>query len=337
MNSFLPYRPSLFAFYFFLSLSAPMLHAAPAGEIIFVHPLRWGETWIANADGTNARQLFNRTFEEIYSLSVQEGDRYILIAAEELQKIDVYRFDLQKRRAGKNLTRGKFNWIDSAAISGTGDVIFNGNGDLHLIKAHQVEKPVPKIETLPFQDVSSVCWHPKEQQVVFTDSDYNLIHLDLVTNTSWKITADADDPAFSPNGEQIAFSASVVRKGNLWTEGIAVTTPHPNADVEMLRVRKDYLYSHPAWSPDGQYIAYASYTNLDIEDIAQWQAIGTFVVPVAGGEPEPILRGIKGLVWLFDWANKTYPVAPADSLVMSWGKLKTKHASLPVGEPSGSR
>lgn len=324
MNSFIPYRSCLAVLCFCLFLIAPILHAAPAGEIIFVHPIKWGEVWIANLDGTNARRLFNRTFEEIHSLSVQEGDRYLLIAAEELQTMDIYRIDLRKRKAGKNLTLGRFNWIDSADISRTGDVVFNGNGDLHLIKAHQVEKPVPKIEKLPFQGVSSVCWHPKEQRIVFQDSKSNLIQLDLVTNASWKITADAAEPAFSPNGKQIAFSASVVRKGNLWTEGIAVTSPHPNAAVEMLRVRKDYLYSHPAWSPDGQYIAYASYTHVDIQNIEQLRAKGNFIVPVAGGEPEPILRAIKALVWLFDWSHKTYPVEPADSFVTAWGKLKAR-------------
>ncbi len=322
MNSFIP--RCLFSFSVLLFFITTVLHAAPAGEIIFVHPIKWGEVWIANVDGTNARQLFNRTFEQIHSLSVQEGDRYLLVAAEELEKIDIYRFDLRKRRAGKNLTRGRFDWSDSADISKTGDVVFNGNGDLQLIKAHQVEKPVPKIETLPFQGVSSVCWHPNEQRIVFQDSDSNLIHLNLVTMESWKITEDADEPAFSPNGKQIAVSASVARNAQLWTEGIAVTTPHPNADVEMLQVRKDYLYFHPAWSPDGQYIAYASYTNVDIQNIEQLRATGNFVVPVAGGEPEPILRALNGLVWLFDWANKTYPVEPTDSLVTTWGKLKAR-------------
>ena len=55
----------------------------PGGEIIFVHPQDWGEIWISNVDGTNARQCFDQTFEQVHSLSVQKGGKYVLAVAEE--------------------------------------------------------------------------------------------------------------------------------------------------------------------------------------------------------------------------------------------------------------
>lgn len=331
MNNSFPQRYSPFHLFCFIFLIfaqlVPNTVAAPTGQIVFAHPSGSGEIWIANVDGTNARRIFNHRFGYIHNLSVREGGRYILVVAEPTGKadIDVYLFDRRKPRTdGKNLTLGRFDWMYDADISVNGDVIFDGGGELYLIKAHEVEKPVPKIEKLLSSDVSSLDWAPNGHQIVFIGTSGNLFFFDLITNELSKIDENADDPAFSPNGKQIAFSAPLVREGQLWTEGVAVTSPHANAKPKILHVRKDYLSTHPTWSADGQYIAYASYTNLDIQDIEQFQAVGNFVVPAIGGEPEPILQTIKGLVWLFEWTNKTYPVEPADSLVTTWGKLKAR-------------
>ena len=89
-------------------------------------------------------------------------------------------------------------------------------------------------------------------------------------------------------------------------------------------LEKTIVYRNPVWSPDGQYIAYASYTSLDVENIEQFQAIGNFIIPATGGEPEPILLGTKGSEWVFEWVDEAYPVEPNTSLVTTWGKLKTQ-------------
>ena len=241
----------------------------------------------------------------------------------------MYLLDQRKPRTdGKNLTLGRFDWMYNADISINGDVIFDGGGELYLIKANEIEKPIPKIEKLLSSDVSALDWAPNGYQFVFIGSNNNLFLFDLINNELSKITDNADDPAISPNGKQIAFSKPIVREGQLWTEGVAVTSSHINAEPKILHVRKDFLATHPTWSADGQYIAYASYTNLDIQNIELFQAIGNFVVPTIGGEPEPILQTIKGLVWLFEWTNKTYPVEPNDSLVTTWAKLKIDTTSI---------
>ena len=317
-------RYSVCCLCFLLILFSNAADAMPSGEIVFVHPLDWGEIWISNVDGTNARQLFDQTFEQVHRLSVQKGGKYILAVAEEpWGQADIYLFNLRKPKATrKNLTRGRFYWIDDADISKNGDVVFSYEGGLYLIKSRELVKREPTIEKLLDREwVDAVEWAPNGQQIVFSHRN-NLYLFDIVTKEVFQIAEKADDPVFSPNGKQIAFEASVVRKGQLWTTGLAVTTPRPNADVNMLRVRKDYLYLNPVWSPDGRYIAYASCTNLDVENIEQFQAIGNFIIPATGGEPEPILLGTKGWEWVFEWMDEAYPVEPAESLVTTWGKLK---------------
>lgn len=312
--------------FLFIFFSSPA-DAVPSGEIIFVHPLDWGEIWISNVDGTNARQLFPQTFEQVHCLSIQKGGDYILAVAEEpWSQWDIYLFDLRNPKTSqKNLTKGRFDWLEGADISKNGDVAFGYEGGLYLIKSRELVKREPAVEKLlDWEWADAVEWAPNGQQIVFSHRN-NLYLFDIVTKEVFQIAEKADDPAFSPNGKQIVFSASVVREGQLWTTGLAVTTPRPNADVNVLRVRKDYLYRNPVWSPDGQYIAYVSYTKLDVQNIEQFQAIGNFIIPATGGEPKPILLGIKGTEWVFEWMDDAYPVEPAESFVTTWGKLKTQH------------
>lgn len=326
MNSFVQSRYGVCCLCFLLILFSNAVNAVPSGEIVFVHPLDWGEIWISNVDGTNARQLFAQTFEEVHKLSVQKGNKYILAVAEEpWAEWDIYLFNLRKPKAPrKNLTKGRFDWIDGADISKNGDVAFGYEGGLYLIKSQELIKREPAVEKLlDWEWADAIEWAPNGQQIVFSHGN-NLYFFDIVTKEVFQIKEGADNPAFSPNGKQIAFSASVVRKDQLWTTGLAVTTPRPNADVNMLRVRKDYLYLNPVWSPDGQYIAYVSYTNLDVQNIEQFQAVGNFIIPATGGEPERILLGIKGTEWVFEWIDEAYPVEPNASLVTTWGELKTQ-------------
>lgn len=326
MNSFFQIRCGVCCLCFLLILFSNAADAVPSGEIIFVHPLDWGEIWVSNVDGTNARQLFRQTFEEVHKLSVQKGGDYILVVAEEpWAEWDIYLFNLHKPRATrKNLTKGRFDWIDGADISKNGDVAFGYEGGLYLIKSRELIKREPAVEKiLDWEWADAVEWAPNGQQIVFSHRN-NLYLFDIVTKEVFQITEGADDPAFSPNGKQIAFSALVEQEGKSWTKGLAITSPSVNADVDMLRVRKDYSYINPVWSPDGQYIAYASYTSLDVENIEQFQAIGNFIIPATGGEPERILLGTKGLEWVFEWVDEAYPVEPNASLVTTWGELKTQ-------------
>ena len=326
MSSFFQKGYGLCCLCFLLILFLNAAGAMPGGEIIFVHPQDWGEIWIANVDGTNARQFFDQTFEEVHHLSVQKGGKYVLAVAEEpWGQADIYLFHLRKPKASrKNLTKGRFDWIYDADISKSGDIAFGYDGGLYLIKNRELVKPEPAIERLLDRDgVGAVEWAPNGHQIAFSHRN-NLYLFDIVTKEVFQITEGADEPAFSPNGKQIAFRASVVRKGQLWTEGVAITSPHPNADVNMLSVRKDYIYANPVWSPDGQYIAYVSYTNLDVQNIEQFQAIGNFIIPATGGEPEPILQGVKWEEWIFEWKDEPYPIEPTESLVTIWGKLKTQ-------------
>lgn len=317
------------------------LSAAPTGEIIFVHPINSSEIWISNVEGTTARKLFRQRFGSIEKIEVQENGEYVLVVADKaididnnirvfLGNYDIYLLDRRHPRTkAKNLTLGRFSHLLDADISTNGDVIFVERPGLMLIRNEELVKREPEPELLldfPAWDIGDIEWSPDGRHIAFSTLEA-LFLLDVSTKDIFRITGRADSPpVFSPNGKQIAFSTVVARNGQLWTSAIAVSPVQPNAAVEIVHVKKDYLYGVDSWSPDGQFIAYSSYTHLQIKNIDQFRTLGNFVIPATGGEPEPILITVKDTVLSMDWADKAYPVDPADSLVTTWGKLKIQKA-----------
>ena len=313
------------------------LNAAPTGEIIFVHPISRSEIWISNVEGTTARKLFRQTFGNIDKIEVQENGEYVLVVADKAIEIgenlrvflgsyDIYLLDRKNPlRKAKNLTLGRFPNLLDADISTNGDVIFVERPGLMLIRNDELAKPEPEPELLldiGAWEIYDIEWSPDGKHIAFSTLEA-LFLFDVATKDIFRITGRADSPpVFSPNGKQIAFSTVVARNGQLWTSAIAVASVQPDADVEIVHVKKDYLYGVDSWSPDGQFIAYGSYTHLEIRNIDQFRTLGNFVIPATGGEPEPILITMKDTVLSLDWDDKAYAVEPADALVTTWGALK---------------
>lgn len=315
------------------------LNAAPTGEIIFVHPINRSEIWVSNVEGTTARKLFRQTFGDVDKIEVQGNGEYVLVVADKaiavgdgirafLGSYDIYLLDRKNPiRKAKNLTLGRFPRLIDADISRNGDVIFVERPGLMLIRNGELAKPEPEPELLldiGAWEIYDIEWSPDGKHIAFSTLEA-LFLLDVSTKDIFRITGRADSPpVFSPNGKQIAFSTVVARNGQLWTSAIAVASVQPDADVEIVHVKKDYLYGVDSWSPDGQFIAYGSYTHLEIKNIDQFRTLGNFVIPATGGEPEPILITMKDTVLSLDWDDKAYAVEPADALVTTWSALKAQ-------------
>lgn len=314
----------LFRLCFFLSIVATQPVAALPGEIIFVHPMKHGEIWIANTDGTNAHQLFKHTFGYIRTLSVQQSGRYVLVTTKTSRwnpGIDMFLLDRERPQAnGKNVTPDTLDWISDADISSSGNIALISGRRLYLIRHHELGKQNLEPEKLLDQETTSVEWAPNGTQLVFRHS-HNLSLLDLVTREVHHISHNASHPAFSPNGWDLAFSLFIGENKGA-TIGI-VKLSMVNGTKKLLGVRLNYKYTNPTWAPNGRYIAYVSRTIQPLKNIEEFQAIGNFAIPEEGGDPEPILLAIKGTIHLFEWTDKpAYSVEPAKSLVTTWGRMK---------------
>ena len=315
------------------------LSAAPTGEIIFVNPISSSEIWVSNVEGTTARKLFRQAFGYIEKIEVQENGEYVLVVADKpidignniqvfLGSYDIYLLDRKNPiRKAKNLTLGRFPNFMDADISSNGDVIFIARPGLMLIRNDELAKPEPEIELLMdpgTTDIFDIEWAPNGRHIAFSTLN-ELFLFDVATKDIFRILRRIDSPpVFSPNGKQIAFGIVLARNGKLWTKAIAVAPVQPDADAEIVHMKKDYVYSIDSWSPDGKFIAYGSYTHLEIKNIELFRSLGNFVIPATGGEPEPILITMKHTVLSLDWSDKAYAVEPADSLVTTWGALKAR-------------
>ena len=316
------------------------LNAAPTGEIIFVHPINSSEIWISNVEGTTARKLFRQTFGDIDKIEVQGNGEYVLVVADKaiavgdgirafLGNYDIHLLDRKNPiRKAKNLTLGRFPNLIDADISRNGDVIFVERPGLMLIRNDELAKPEPEPELLldiGAWEIYDIEWSPDGKHIAFSTLEA-LFFFDVSTKDIFRITERADSPpVFSPNGKQIAFSTFVERNGKWRTKAIAVAPVQPDADAEIVHVKKDYIYNVDAWSPDGKFIAYGSYIDSGrIKNIELFRSLGNFVIPATGGEPEPILITMKDTVLSLDWDDKAYAVEPADALVTTWGALKAR-------------
>lgn len=117
---------------------------------------------------------------------------------------------------------------------------------------------------------SSPAWHPDGKQVIFADDrgDGPRLYVTEVPKSNpgeaklirWRTGyAFCADPEFSPNAENVAFTAriggelAVVVKG--WPTGSS-------------RVIQKGGASHPSWSPDGQYLCYSQNGTLYLHHLA---------------------------------------------------------------------
>lgn len=99
--------------------------------------------------------------------------------------------------------------------------------------------------------------------------------------------------SFSPDGRSIVFSWNGGHGGfgGLLQRNIYIMKTGGSAPVRLTFAQQDA--GHPAWSPDGRYIAFCRM----IERRGPFGRFGIYVVPAAGGTERKITEGAKGVSW----------------------------------------
>lgn len=302
-----------------------VLQALPDEDIIFRNPGQLG-IWMSDVKGRHPRRLFNPPLL-IDEISIQEGDRYLLVVGEginEASGVDVYLFDRKIRHlGGRNLTQGGFHQVIDAAISRNGDVVFTSLLDeahpegIYLIPQAEVHRPVPQAQKLSHRPASYVDWAPNGEEIVFTTGE-GIFLLNIFSKQQKWIANASFRAVFSPTGKHLAFFTRTPPKIGKVTYEMRLMAVRPPQPLQRWEIKAGSIPRYITWSADGKYITYTLHNK-------RWEdGLSHFAVRVPGGKPEPIFRAFRGGLWAFEWTKKAYAVQPKRSLTTLWGQFKTQ-------------
>ena len=178
-------------------------------------------------------------------------------------------------------------------------------------------------------------WSPDSQWIAFTATHDRRTALYIMTADGRgrkqlkQDVSTSSGGTWSLNGKQIAFAA-----GNLFEDGINIRVIDTNRNNPQKLTQVGALSSatHPAWSPDGEWIAYSVKKIVNLPPpgvrvpIAEVYSKCTIhIVKAKGnaGEPHEIVNGLP-LQPMPAWVPETaFPVSPStEKQTTLWGRLK---------------
>lgn len=313
------------------------MNTVNAEEIVY-QPNQWLQEgiWISDVNGSNARRLFNPPLL-IKELSIQKGDRYLLCVANGADPevgSDVYLFDTHNLEKGrKDLTYGNYSFVLDAAISRNGDVVFSNSifnehpDGIYLIQQYEVHRPFPNAEKLYNGPADNLDWSPNGKEVAFSNSD-GIFLLDTLTKEVTQILDYGSRPVFSPDGNRLAFVASIPIN-NRKLGKIGILSLNHQQEVKILDRDTNRTNAPPhylTWMPDGDTITYGlcEVVSLAPGDISKRCEYLNFAVSVSDGRDLPIFTNFKGGLRTWEWTQESFPVEPIAKFTTTWGRIKAK-------------
>ncbi len=207
---------------------------------------------------------------------------------------------------------------DGSRIAFTSDA--GGNCDICIVMVRGGK--IMRLTSDPADDAEP-SWHPDGSFIYFSSRRLGLKAIwkvGTMGGTPTLVVADAEDPAISPDGSQLAFSRQGPN-GNLRIFAAPLESP---GKARQLTFDNDGSFDHfdPAWSPSGDRICYATFHDLWLVSAAggrarqlttggkadispTWSPSGNFIyfssmrentgalwrVPVSGGKPLRLTPG----------------------------------------------
>jgi TolB protein len=240
------------------------------GKLVFVSDLDYtgyfGSIATLNADGTDFQTLTHYFDEgELQRYRVNspswsaDGEQIVFVATKTGESNRLYHMNAD----GSDMTiavESETGSYSSPSFSPTGEQVvygFKDGGDIELYILDLGTQEALQITDNEFED-SSPAWSPDGEWIVFNrdfEGDFELFLMKPDGSEIRQLTNnDARDvyPAWSPDGTQIAFVSD--RDGD---DGIYVMTIEDQETTHISIVERMFP-GRMAWSPDGEFIAYAA-------------------------------------------------------------------------------
>ena len=323
------------------SLLTKNVQSAEDGTLSFIsnHEGK-SELYLMDSTGGNVQKLETNKAKKGGGHTWSPDGRFFAYISREIGKTTIHVMDIRNKEFRPLIDHPSRN--GSPAWSPNGKwiaFISNRTGDWQI---YRIDVDGSNLKQLTNKgDNGGPAWSPDSQWIVY-DSYRGGNHDAGVRGRHFLYRMDADGRrskqlredhnflgcTWSPNGKQIAFAA-----GNVANEGVNISV----IDVNGGNLRKltqggaATWTSHPEWSPDGQWIAYAFKKivrwpgpgeRLPVDEVFSDGAI--YVVNVVDeGAPVEIINGLSQGA-MPAWVPENFlPVAPSTETQMTlWGKLK---------------
>ena len=210
-----------------------------------------------------------------------------------------------KHPAARSLTERQLtanaqeDWVTSAALSPDGKYLAYGDEKGLFLRSLDSgeDRPVRVPEELAHRRLETLQWFPDGGKLLADPYNENAIWaIPMRGDAPPRMIYHGQEPVIAPDGRSIAFIDNARRE--LWVGGVNRESPRRLHAQE----EKDSFF-HPAWSPDGRWIAYWN--------VKGWPRSVTIEVRPAGGGPAKTLAPGSGLptttwmggsmVWSPDW------------------------------------
>ena len=247
---------------------------------------------------------------------------------------EIYVMDIDGKNQRRLTNHPKSDWSPSWSPDGK-RIVFMSERDGHV---HVHGWPVCEIYVMDADggnqqnltndpnDDRQPSWSPDGKRIVFTSWRDGLAIDRVPTSEIYVMDADGGnpqnltnhrhhdrDPSWSPDGKQIAFSAT--RDGHFENDfGITEEIYVMDADgknQQRLTENREYDWS-PSWSPDGQRITFMSERDGNSE---------IYVIDADGGNPQNLTNNPHSDASP-SWLNSPFSVSPVGKKFAMWGRLK---------------
>ena len=286
------------------------------------------EIYVMDADGKNQRRLTHHPAEDGWPSWSPDGKKIAFSSYRNGGNIQIFVMDSD----GQNPIRLSEGANDkNPAWSPNGQKIaFDGYGEEGLpgavwtIQIYAMDsdgKNRDRLTNGPAHNLNP-SWSPDSQRIAFESTRHVATEIYVMNADGRKQERLTDnrvvdeDPSWSPDGQKIAFSSSLVFRGFDDREGdneIYVM----DSDGDNRRMLTDNVVDdkRPSWSPDGQRIAYESWSKGKLSEIHLITAEGEYLMRLS----ELHKKGDAHSDW-FDPTGRA--VSPTDNQITIWGRLK---------------